>query len=330
MKGPWLLLFPALALAALALRAAPAAPTDQASLIIVIGAAGEKEFGDEFIKWAGLWEKAGRAAGAKTTVIGTNTLAGQPDRERVRAALLAEPPQGAGELWLVLIGHGTFNGREAKFNLVGPDFAAADLAEWLKPLARPLAVINCSSASAPFINALSRDGRVIITATKSGHEDNFARFGRHLAASITDPRADLDKDGQTSLLEAFLSASRQTEEFYKTEGRLSTEHALLDDNGDGLGTPADWFRGIHAVKKAGKGASLDGLRAHQFHLVRNAAEQRMPPALRARRDELERAAAKLRELKPSLPEDEYYARLESLMIELAKIYKESERAAKED
>jgi hypothetical protein len=328
MKRPGLLLISAMTLAANAAEAAE--PAQQASLLVVVGAAGEKEFGDEFIKWTGAWEKAGRSSGAKTLVIGTNPVAGRQDIDRLKAALQAESKQGPGEFWLVLIGHGTFNGKEAKFNLVGPDFAATELAEWLKPFERPLAVVNCASASAPFINALSREGRVVVTATKSGYEDYYARFGRYLAAGISDPQADLDKDGQTSLLEAFLSASRQTEEFYKTEGRLSTEHALLDDNGDGLGTPADWFRGIHAVKKAGTGKSLDGLRAHQFHLVRSATEQQMPPALRARRDELERAAAKLRELKKSLPEDEYYAKLEALMIELARVYDESARAAKND
>jgi hypothetical protein len=180
--------------------------------------------------------------------------------------------------------------------------------------------VDCAAASGPFLKALSGPRRVVITATRSGGEENFAHFGEFLAGAVADPAADLDKDGQTSLLEAFLAAGRRTAEFYEKEGRLATEHALLDDNGDGLGTQADWFRGIRAVKKAADGAALDGLRAHQFHLVRNEAEQKLPPAVRARRDELEMAVAKLRDTKSTMSEDDYYAKLEPLLLEIARLY----------
>ncbi len=110
------------------------------------------------------------------------------------------------------------------------------------------------------------------------------------------------------------------EEFYQLEGRLATEHPLVDDNGDGLGTPADWFRGIRAVKKAKDGASLDGLRAHQFALLRNESERSLPASVRAKRDELELAIGKLRESKSLLEEEEYYRRLETLLLEMARLY----------
>ena len=189
-------------------------------------------------------------------------------------------------------------------------------------------VINAASASGPFMSQLSSKGRVIITATRSGFEQNYAHFGQYLAEAITAPQADLDKDGQTSLLEAYLTASRRVVEFYEVEGRLATEHALLDDNGDGLGTPADWFRGIRAVKKAREGAELDGFRAHQFHLVRSEAERKLPAGMRARRDELELEIAKLRESKTQLAEDEYYGRLEKLLLELARLYESDSEPAK--
>ena len=115
-------------------------------------------------------------------------------------------------------------------------------------------------------------------------------------------------------------ASRRVGEFYEAEGRLATEHALLDDNGDGLGTPADFFRGVRAVKKPAGGGMVDGLRAHQIHLIRSNEEQRMSPEVRARRDELELSAARLRDSKQQLGEDEYYRRLEELMRALAELY----------
>ena len=117
----------------------------------------------------------------------------------------------------------------------------------------PLALIQCASASGPFLPALSAPGRVIITATRSGYEVNATRFGGYLARAIADPAADLDHDGRVSLLEAFLLASRQVAQSYREQGRLLTEHALLDDNGDQLATTADWFRGVHVVKEPEKG-----------------------------------------------------------------------------
>ena len=155
---------------------------------------------------------------------------------------------------------------------------------------------------------------------KSGYEQNYARFGQFIAAAITDPLADLDKDGQTSLLEAFIMASRRVSEYYDAEGRLITEHALLDDNGDGSGTPADFFRGVRAVKKPAGGSSVDGLRAHQIHLLRSEQERKMPPEMRARRDELELAISRLRDSKAGLAEKEYCRRLEAIMRELAQLY----------
>ncbi|PYI82704.1 MAG: hypothetical protein DME26_16755 [Verrucomicrobia bacterium] len=304
--------------------AASANAEDKATVIVVVGAPGEEEYGKNFQKWAELWETAGRAADAKEIIIGLKNGGETNDLERLRQALHDEPKEIKTELWLVLIGHGTFDGKDAKFNLRGPDLSATNLAGWLQPFRRPVAVINCASASGAFLPPLSAEGRIVITATKSGHEINYARFGQYLSEAILDPQADLDKDGQTSLLEAFLSASHRVGEFYKAEGRLATEHALLDDNGDGLGTPADWFRGIRAVKKAAEGADPDGVRAHQFHLLRSDAERKMPATVRAKRDALELAVAKLRESKAQFSEDEYYRRLETFLIELAQLYQQSD------
>jgi hypothetical protein len=295
-------------------------PHTQPTVIVAVGAAGEEEFGKEFEQWAERWRATTEQAGAKHQVIGLGATDEPTDLLRLREVLSNEPTNTTAELWLVLIGHGTFDGREAKFNLRGPDLSATELAEWLKPFRRPIIVINCSSSSSPFLNKLSGPERIIVTATKSGYEENFARFGKFMAESIADVKADLDKDGQTSLLEAFIMASRRTAEFYEAEGRLATETALLDDNGDGLGTPADFFRGVRAVKKPAGGGTVDGLRAHQIHLVRSEQEQQMPPELRARRDELELAVARLREAKATYPENEYFRRLENLMLELAKVY----------
>jgi hypothetical protein len=288
-------------------------------MMLVVGAAGEPEFGEQFAASADLWKRAGTNGGFRILIVGESTNS-TDDRGALLNALTNELTQSVEELWIVLIGHGTFDGRAAKFNLRGPDISAEEFAAALKPCKRPLAVIDCASASGPFINALSAPGRVIITATRSGYEENVTRFGNYLARDVADPAADLDKDGQTSLLEAFLMASRQTEDFYKEAGRLATEHSLIDDNGDGLGTPADFFRGVRAVKKAANGKTVDGVRAHQMNLVRSANEQELSPALRARRDELEAQLSALRDRKSQLQEDDYYNQLEKILVETAKLY----------
>src|SRR5690606_28587511 len=109
--------------------------------------------------------------------------------------------------------------------------------------------------------------RIIITATRSGHELNYARFGEAFAQAIGNAAADIDRDGQTSLLEAFVTAAQRVQAFYAEQGRLATEHALLDDNGDGHGTPAEWFRGTRLERKPEAGREPDGDRARLLALV---------------------------------------------------------------
>jgi hypothetical protein len=302
-----------------------ALPDDRPCVVVVIGAAGTSEYQAQFARCADQWRVAARNASADLVQIGLETDNAASDRDRL-ATVLREKASDNGPLWLVLIGHGTFDGREAKFNLRGPDLTDLELNEWLKPLERPIAVIDCASASGPFISRLSAPGRVIVTATKSGNEQNYARFGQYFTEAVSDLSGDLDKDGQVSLLEAFLMGSHRVAEFYKTQSRLATEHALIDDNGDGLGTPADWFHGVRATRRAKDGSPLDGIRAHQFHLLPSPAEREMPADARQRRNELELAISELRNEKEKLGPDAYYARLEKLMNELARVYQGLERA----
>lgn len=302
--------------------AAADASADRQLLIVVVGAAGEEPYGQQFRESAARWRQAAEQAGAECLEIGSSPSPDASSKERLQAALEASAQESLEPLWLVLVGHGTFDGRNAKFNLEGPDLSAAELAEWLKPFRRPLAIVNCASSSGPFINQLSGAGRVVVTATRSGHEQNFARFGEYISRAISDPGSDLDKDGQTSLLEAFVAASARVQEFYDQQGRLASEHALIDDNGDSLGTPADWFRGVRATRTAKSGTLPDGPLANQFCLVRNQLEQKVPPEVRAQRDALELEIAQLREKKRELTEDEYYTLLEPLLLKLARLYQQ--------
>lgn len=182
-----------------------------ADVVVLVGAPGTPDYEGLFRRWAGLWEAAAKKSAATCTIIGLETSP-TADRARLEEFLKATDKAGPRELWLVLIGHGTFDRRLAKFNLRGPDISTDDLKEWLQPIERPTVVIDTSAASAPFLTKLAGTNRVIVSATKSGSEQNFARFGGFLAEALIDPSSDLDKDEQVSLWEAFLAGSRRTGE----------------------------------------------------------------------------------------------------------------------
>jgi hypothetical protein len=312
-----------------ALAADADSPPSKATVLVVVGLEGEEEYGQQFRQWAERWQAAAEQGNAEFVAIGLDEPGEKSDRELLQERLGQWAKESAEPLWLVFIGHGTFDGKTARFNLRGNDISPAELAPWLAKIQRPLAFVNCASASAPFMAELSRDGRIMITSTRSGFEYNFARFGDYLSAAIADPAADLDKDDQTSLLEAFLRASSRVKEFYAQEGRLETEHPLIDDNGDRLGTPPDWFKGVRAVKAAKDGATIDGTFAGQLCLVPSQREELLSEEVRTQRNELENELAELRQRKADLSEDEYLAQLEPILVQIARLYEgESVKAGK--
>ncbi len=211
---------------------------------------------------------------------------------------------------VVLIGHGSFDTREAKFNLVGPDLTAKDYANLVKTLpSRRVVFINCASSSGEFVKPLSGSDRIVITATRSGNEQNATVFAEHFIAALTDDGADTDKNGRISVLEAFNYATKQTADWYKQQNRLATEHALMDDNGDGKG---------HEEATEG-----DGVLAKTTYLDSKPLEQAGADAELARllgeRQRLEEAIEKLKARKGEMKPEEYDAELERLLIELAKV-----------
>ena len=147
---------------------------------------------------------------------------------------------------LILIGHGSFDGVEYKFNLVGPDVTAAEIAEMCDRIAaRRQLVVNTTSASGGSVAALERPGRAVIAATKSGTEKNATVFARYWVEALQDPAADTDKSDSISAMEAFAYAAKKTAAFYDAQKRLATEHAVFDDIGHG-----------DPVREAGNGQGL--------------------------------------------------------------------------
>jgi len=296
-----------------------------ARLILVQGAAGTTEYNADFSTAAQSWKKLAQHASLQLIdLTGEPKTGGEDQASALHAAIESAIQDGAAPIWLVYLGHATSERGTHKLNLIGPDISAQTLQEWLKPASQPAYLVFCSSSSAPFLPTLSAPGRVVITATRSGTENNYARFGRYLASSILDPTTDIDHDEEVSLLEAFLAAAAQTEKYYREESRLATEHALIDDNGDKLGTGADFFTGTRATKAAQPGKELDGQRAAKVILYSTPQAPRLSAAAKASRDTIETSIAELRLRKASMPSEEYWNQLEHLLLQLADIYQQAD------
>lgn len=302
-------------------RVCAEAPKRDLSVLVVVGAEGAKEYRERFTHEAELWRSACEKAQVPCEVIGLKPEEkDKNDASLVQTLLTSRNAAANGQFWLVLIGHGTFDGREAKFNLRGADITAPQLADWLKPIKSPMAIIQTASASAPFLKALSAPNRVLISATKSADEVFYTRFGDFFAQAISgEKEADLDRDDQVSLLEAFLWSSKRVERFFETEERLATEHAMIEDNGDGIGSRLESFAGVRP-KPLEEGKTPDGLLAHQWGLILNTVDANLTDEIRLQRVELEKKLEVLKAQRAKLGDVEYYTQLEALMLQIAKLY----------
>lgn len=293
-----------------------------AHLLIIVGLAGDPEHGELFQKWgAALADAAERLGVQRDRVLylgerpeaDAKRIAARSTRAEIEKAFGAVAQRAAPDdvVFIVLIGHGTFDGRVPKFNLPGPDMAPADFAPLLKRLpSKHVVLINTTSASAPFVPELSGPGRTIVTATRSGSERFATLFGGPFVSALTSADADADKNGRVSVLEAFDFARRQVAGAYEREGLLATEHAVLDDDGDGKasGEPS---------AQAG-----DGRMAAVLSLGSLDAAEPLPAdprlrALHAERRELEGRVESLKLLKASMDPARYAAELEKVLTQLA-------------
>lgn len=297
----------------------PQTPTDvtQRYLILVQGVAGNADYQRLFTESVGQWRAAAKEAGMRTQLIDRADPT-HSCRQQLQDYLQAA--SDVDQLWVVLIGHGTFDGETAKFNLRGQDVSAKEMAGWLKERTKATIIINAAASSAPFISELSGKNRIVITATKSGYETSFAHFGKYLAELLTEENIDLDKDSRTSLLEAVIVAAGRTMEFYQSDSRLPTEHALVEDNGDGLGTPVEWYRGVQVTRETKEDVEVDGMRANQIFLLPATEATRLTPEQIKERDQLEEQLEMLRRQKKNFTEAQYYQKLESVMLRLANLY----------
>jgi hypothetical protein len=312
----------ALILYLIAGAAIPAAAGDRYALI-VSGANGDDSYAEQYGRWrqslvTALQESFGFDNDHIVVLFDGADAAHAATAEVVRREVqaLARRMTPDDVLFLMMIGHGTFDGTEAKFNLVGPDLDTQEWSALLKPVPGRLVIVNSTSASSPFIERLAGPRRIIITATASPVERFDTVFPEYFIKALTDPAADLDKDGRVSFWEAFIAASGGVRRHYEQRGQLATERPLLDDNGDGQGREAgaDGDDGSYA-SRAYLSADVPGAPPPDEELL----------ALLQKRAKLEADADELKQRRQLMTPDEYQKEFERLMIELATVSREIRR-----
>jgi len=298
---------------------APRLPPDPNKFAVIIsGIGGDETYSTRFAKWtsdlrSALVERLGFAEERVTALTEKPAEEEQPctaDVVREVFGKLRDSVKPDNQVFIFFIGHGSFDGKTAMFNLMGRDLSAADYAQLIKALpTRKVVIVNMASASGEFIKPLSGAGHVVITATRSGQEQNATRFAEYFIAALGNPEADTDKNGRVSALEAFTYAAKLTSDYYEKKGLLATEHALLDDNGDGVG---------HAKADEGDGALAKTTYFDSLPLQQAGGDAELAK-LFSDRLRLEGEIEQLKARKAQMNEDEYDAALEKLMIEFAKI-----------
>ena len=298
------------------LIAAPAAAAERYALVIS-GVSGGEKYAAQQKKWReeiATFLTAGLAVPDANLVVldEEHDASSTPTAANIRRVLgdLRRRVTGSDTLLFVLLGHGTYDGIDAKFNLVGPDLSAAEWKDALDGVAGRLVIVNTTESSFPFLEQLSSRGRVIITATDSAAQRFATVFPEYFIRSLVDGSSDFDKNGRVSILEAFNAASAGVKQHYEQRGQLSTERPLIDDDGDGTG------------REAGA-PGADGTLAGTVYLDPEPGAQRSGDAevaaLERQRLLLEARLQALRERKSSMSDAEYQAELEKILVELARI-----------
>ena len=266
-------------------------------MLVISGLGGEPQYDERFSQWSEKVAKASvTAAGGEQNVVRLSGEAAKREAIQQRMAAMAKLGEGD-EFVLVLIGHGSFDGNEYRLNLPGPDITGAELLAMLDriPDTVPQLIVNTTSTSGAVSERWSRPNRVVVTATRSGGERNAPRFAGYWTEALSSDAADRDKDGAVTAREAYDFAVRGVEDAFKSDAAIVSEHARI------TGTDPARF----VVARLGAAA----LFASDVELI----------ALRKQQTGIEKQLAQLKPLKTQLPQDEYYNRIEPVLVELARV-----------
>jgi Peptidase C13 family len=319
-------------------------------LVILTGIPGEEEYRQKFHDWSmsmrrsaidhyGLSQDHVFYLGASPE-LAPDAIYAKSAKENVVALFkkLEHTVRPGDQLYVLLIGHGSYDEGEPRFNLPGPDLTAADFEALLAPFTeQQIVFVDTTSASGGFLAPLAKKNRVLVTSTKSGFERNESQFGGYFVEAYSGG-ADFDKNQRVSVLEAFEYARKKVDGYYSEENLLKTEHAQLDDDGDakGIGEAAEPG---NAGTPAEKAQNKDGALAGATYLMGAAAlAEGIAPEAVAADPELARLVENKRDLegrvealklqKESMPEPMYMEELEKILLELAAVNESIESRTK--
>ena len=307
----------AASLALLLFVALPARPATY--FVTVAGLGGETDYEQRFTAAATELDHILKSSGSEAhvyTLTGVNST-----RQHIQDTLgqITRDAKPEDDFVMILIGHGSFDGIEYKFNLPGPDVSASELATWCDriPAKRQL-IVNTTSASGGSIAALDRPGRAVIAATKTGTEKNATVFARYWVEALRDPTSDVNKNDAISAIEAFDYASAKIAAYYDSGKRLATEHAVFEDTGK------------HESVRAASTETGEGLFLSNFTLVRIGSAQKAfadpaKRALLAKKEELEQKIDALKYQKAAMAPDDYQQQLTQALVELARVQQEIDK-----
>lgn len=274
----------------------PAAAVAKSHFVIVGGLGGEPRYTKQWADYVDSLEATCRKTAGNDSLV--HALKGPAATKESIEGVFAELGRDAAANDLVavfLIGHGSFDGRDYKFNIPGRDVTAGQLKKLLDGLpAKDQLIAIATSSSGASLELLKAERRIVITATKSGRERTVTTFAEHWVEALRNTEADTNKDEVITALEAFTYADTKVQNAYKAEKKLATEHARIE--GD--------LAGNFALARLGKALA-------------ELSDPKLRPLL-DKRDDIERRIASLKGRKDAMAEAEYTAELQKLLIELAR------------
>lgn len=277
------------------------------SALIISGVPGDPEHTEKFNKWTEttrklLVEKFGFTP--DRVIVLSDKATAKPEILKAFDQLKTQL-KPSDTFFLFMIGHGSYD-TDYKFNIMGPDLTGMEYSQLLNTLkVARIVIVNGTSASGGALETMAGKNRVIVTATKSGHEGNEPQFYEYFVKALQSPEADEDKDGKVSIWEAFKFATDSVDRFYKEENRLATEHPQLSD---GATAPVD--------NKAKEPPTLARVTTFQVDRPRTVSDPKLQGLLNEKRD-VEQKIEALKIDKAITPQDAYDKQMEDLLIQLA-------------
>ena len=298
------------------------APGAKKYVLILVGAAINETYAEDFGTW-GLatrsvlineynYDKANVKLLVGSEAAGGFNIDGPCNAKSIKTTFqdLAKRVKAGDQFTVIMYGHGTGSGETAKFNIAGPDIDAAEFSTLVDSIkTQNIVLVNTTSAGHDFIKTQSGFGRILVSATRNRAEKYDTVFPKYFVDGLRNHTADRDKNQRVSVLELFNYAKTQTAAYYQDRGTLAPEHSTLDDNGDGVLVPDP---------SSGSDGSLAEIAYFDVSVGAGVGLSAEAATLKAKMDNLERDVFILRGNKVNYGETEYWAKMESLLIELAK------------